>query len=171
MARKILTGDKELERTLRKLADKAADRVARNTLGAGVTVINKAQRQAAPVGPTGNAKADIGKRNERNERSGVFEAKTGVGVGKKATKLRKGIVNAPHGHLIALGTKPRTRKTIGGKFSYLKKPTQQQLSTGTMPSNPFIKRAYESSRAAAQSKMKTAATKSLAREAIKAKAK
>ena len=142
--------------------------MARSTLGAGLTVINKAQRQAAPVGPTGNLKANIGKRNERNKRSGVFEAKTGIGVGKKSTKLRKGIVNAPHGHLVALGTKPRTRKTIGGKFSYLKNPTQQQLSTGTMPSNPFIKQAYESARGNAQSRMKKAAEKSLAREAAKA---
>lgn len=168
MARKILTGDKELEATLRKLSDKAADRVARNTLGAGLTVINKAQRQAAPVGPTGNLKANIGKRNERNKRSGVFEAKTGVGVGKKSTKIRKGIVNAPHGHLVALGSQSRTRKAIGGKFSYLKNPTQQQLSTGTMPSNPFIKQAYESARGTAESRMKKAAEKSLAREAAKA---
>lgn len=169
MARMILTGDKALEKTLKKLADKSADRVARSVLGAGLTVINKAQRAAAPVGPTGNLKANIGKRNERNKRKGVFEAKTGVGVGKQKRLRAKGIASAPHGHLVALGTKPRYRKTIGGKFGFIKNPTREQLSTGTMPKNDFIKRSYQSARGAAQSKMKRQAEKALAREAAKAK--
>ena len=168
MARKILTGDKELEATLKKLADKSADRVARSVLGAGLTVIAKAMRNAAPVGKTGSVKASIGKRNQRNKRKGLFEAKAGVNVGKKKKQLSTAIATAPHGHLVALGTKPRFRKSIGGRFGYIKNPSQQQLSTGTMPSNPFIKQAYESARGNAAAAMKKRAEKALAREAIKA---
>lgn len=168
MARMILTGDKELEATLKTLADKAADRVARSVLGAGLTVIARAMKAAAPVGKTGAVKASIGKRNERKKRTGVFEAKTGVNVGKKTKRKGK---FAPHAHLVALGTKPRVRKTIGGKFGYIKNPSQQQLSTGTMPSNPFVKRAYETSRAAAATRMQIQSIKALEREAKKARKK
>lgn len=168
MARTILTGDKEIEATLTKLADKAADRVARNALGAGLTVVAKAMKQAAPVGKTGSVKASIGKRNEKKKRSGVMEAKAGVNVGKK-TKIKGKF--APHAHLVALGTKPRQRKRIGGRFSYLTNPTPQQLSTGTMPANSFVRMAYESSRSAARTAMTVAAKRSLGREVAKARKK
>jgi HK97 gp10 family phage protein len=167
MTRTILTGDKEIEKTLAKLADKAGDRVARNALGAGLTKVAKAMKQAAPVGKTGAVKASIGKRNEKS-RKGVFEAKAGVNVGKK-TKIKGKF--APHAHLVALGTKRRQRKAIGGRFSYLKNPTPQQLSTGTMPANSFVRMAYESSRSAARTAMTIAAKRSLGRELAKARKK
>jgi HK97 gp10 family phage protein len=168
MARTILTGDKEIENTLTKLADKAADRVARNALGAGLTVVAKAMKQAAPVGKTGAVKASIGKRNEKKKRTGVMEAKAGINVGKKTKQKGR---FAPHAHLVALGTKPRQRKRIGGRFSYLKNPTPQQLSTGTMPANSFVRMAYESSRSAARTAMTIAAKRSLGREVAKARKK
>lgn len=176
MARKILTGDKELERTLKTLADKAADRVAKGTLGAGLTVIAREMKRDAPVGKTGHLKSEIGKRNERNKRKGLYEAKAGIGVGKrKKPKSQKGqtqrIAGAPHGHLVGLGTKPRTRKKLGGRFAYIKNPTSQQLSTGTMPANPFVKRAYHAARSSAETAMQKRAAKALAREAAKARSK
>ena len=167
MARKILTGDVEIEKTLKQLADKAADRVARNALGAALTVVAKVMKKTAPVGTTGSLKASIGKRNEKGKRRGIYTAKAGINVGKRSKKTEKRL--APHSHLVALGTKPRFRKSLGGRFAGIANPSQQQLSTGVMPSNDFIKRAYESSREAAQSAMRRRAEKSLARELEKAK--
>ncbi len=151
MARKYITGDKELEKRLRWLADKAADRVARSATGAGLTVIAKAQKKAAPEGPTGNTKASIGKRFERKARTGFVTAKAGVNVGKRSK--RKGRI-APHSHLVALGTRPRVRKSGG--------------STGVMPANPWIKTSTQSALGAVKTRMTAAATKALAREARRA---
>jgi hypothetical protein len=167
MARKFLTGDKELEATLRKLADKEADKIARSALGAGLTALAKAEKKAAPVGKTGAVKASIGKRLERKKRSGVIVAKAGINVGKQ-TKKKQRTGRAPHSHLVALGTKQRTRKTIGGKFSYITKPTEKQLNTGVMPKNDFIKRAATGATGSVMSAMHKQATKSLARAAAKA---
>jgi HK97 gp10 family phage protein len=168
MARKILTGDKELEATLKQLSDRHADRIAKSALGAGLGKIQAAIRKVAPVGPTGNLKAGIGRRLEKGNRGGKFTAKTGINVGKrKAGKTTKG--PAPHAHLVALGTKPRTRKVIGGKFGFITKPTDEQLSTGTMPSNPFVKQAYQSSRSAAFAAMRKLAAKVLAKAVAKRK--
>lgn len=169
MARKYITGDKALERRLVFLGDKAADRVARSAQGAKLTVINKAQKAAAPVGPTGNMKANVGKRNEKQKRTGIFEAKTGINVGKQSSKKRRGVKRAPHGHLVALGTKPRFRKALGGRFEYIRKPSREQLSTGTMPANPFIRTSTASALGAANAKAQTQATKALAREAKRAR--
>ncbi len=170
MARKYLTGDKGLEATLAKLAGKEADRIAKSALGAGLTVIAKAQRKAAPVGKTGAVKASIGKRLESGKRGNSFTAKAGINVGKqsKKPKLTGMNINAPHSHLVALGTAQRSRKTIGGKFSYITKPTEQQLSTGIMPSNPFIKVAYEAANGNAAEAMRKRAEKALAKAALKA---
>lgn len=165
--RQVLTGDKALEATLAMLGGKAGDRVARNALGAGLSKVAKAMKQAAPVGKTGAVKASIGKRNEK-KKTGVMEAKAGINVGKK-TKIKGKF--APHAHLVALGTKRRQRKTIGGRFSYLKNPTPRQLSTGTMPANSFVRMAYESSRSAARTAMTIAAGRSLGRELAKARKK
>lgn len=167
MARKIITGDKELEATLKHLADKSADAVARSAVGGALAVLKRNIKKAAPVGPTGNLKASVGSRFDKAARKNrnTVTAKAGLNVGKK-TKRKK--VNGPHAHLVALGTKPRFRKTLGGKFAGIKNPTNDQLSTGTMPSNAFVRDATGRS----VSQMRTAsvkrATKALEREAIKA---
>ena len=106
MARKIITGLPELEKTLKNLADKTADKIARSALRAGVVVVAKAEKAAAPVGKTGQLKASIGSRVGKG-RGGIFQAKAGVNVGKRTkAKQAKGPM-APHAHLAALGTQPR----------------------------------------------------------------
>lgn len=169
MSRKVITGDKELEATLATLADKAADRVAKSALGAALTVAARAMKKAAPIGQTRTLRDSIGKRNERNKRNGIHTAKAGINVGKRKKKPDAGkVINAPHAHLVALGTQRRQRTKLGGLFAGIKNPTQEQLSTGVMPSNPFIKRAYEASRAVARTAAQRRAAKALAREAAKA---
>lgn len=166
MARAFLTGDKQLEATLKRLADKEADKISRSALGAGLAKVQSAIRKAAPEGETGQLKAAIGKRLEKGKRGGRITAKTGINVGKNIVKKGK---FAPHAHLVALGTKARTRQAIGGKFGFISKPTEQQLSTGTMPSNPFVKQAAQSSRSTAIAAMRKRAAKALAKAAAKSK--
>jgi HK97 gp10 family phage protein len=170
MARKFLTGDKEIEATLKALSDKSADKVAKSALGAGLTVIRGAIRKAAPVGKTGNLKASIGKRLEKGKRGKVFTAKAGINVGKKTKKEKTtGVMaRAPHAHLVALGTQRRSRKVLGGKFASITNPSAEQLTTGTMPANPFVNQAAASAMGAASLKMRKQAAKALAREVAKA---
>lgn len=176
MAREILTGHAELERTLAHLADKTADRIARSALGAGVVVLKRAIKKAAPVGPTGSLKAAIGSRNEKTKHDGVHVAKAGTNVGKRSKRRKNrqsGVYEtvkqktAPHAHLVALGTKQRRRKRIGGEFASIRNPTSDQLSTGKMPSNDFVSRATTASTAAVGLAMQKAASKALDRLARK----
>jgi HK97 gp10 family phage protein len=181
MARRYLTGDDAIEAMLKDLAEKEADRIAKSVLGAGLTVISKQMRKDAPKGPTGNLKKSIGKRLERGKRGGNFTAKAGINVGKrkrsradaKGPETVSGVnvrPTAPHAHLVGLGTGPRRRRAIGGSYGgRIKDPTPQQLSTGSMPANPFIREAYRKSQGAMQAAMRKRAVKALERAAAKAR--
>lgn len=168
MARQFITGDVELEKTLAKLADKAADRVARSAIGAGLTVMKGAIKKAAPVGKTGMLKKSIGSRFQRASHGKPVVAKAGVNVGKKKKK-EVNTKRAPHAHLVALGTKARTRKRLGGKYAYIQDPSPAQLSTGSVTANEFVKFAASSARGRMAAKMKERAAKTLAKEAAKAR--
>jgi len=158
---RILTGDKQLDATLRDMATAGANRVAKSTIRAGLNVMQSEIKKAAK----GRIKDEIGKKFKNIGRTSRLEAKTGVGVGKrKQTDPKK----EPIGHFYAVGTKHRTRKRIGGRFGYLKNPTKRQLSTGQMPARPFVKQAVSSAAPTAAAKMKAAATKALDREAQRA---
>jgi hypothetical protein len=58
---------------------------------------------------------------------------------------------------------------LGGKFAYIKQPSSQQLSTGTMPENPFLRKAFEAARPETMQRMRDRAAKALEREAAKAR--
>lgn len=165
MARSILTGVPEIEATLKALSDKVGDKIARGALRAGISVIAREMRKTAPVGATGQLKRSIGTKVGKSSK-GVFVAKAGINVGKKTRKKGR---FAPHGHLVALGTVKRHREKIGGTYGWIKplNPTPEQLTTGVMPSNPFVKTAYQATRSRAMSVMNKQAAKSLAREAAK----
>lgn len=174
MARKIITGDKELEASLRHLADKSADKVSKAALGGSLGVLARTIKKAAPVGPTGNLKGSISSRFEKGQRKNRFTvtAKAGVNVGKRKKQEATGEYMskravAPHAHLVALGTKARFRKTLGGKFASIKNPTKDQLSTGVMPSNRFVRNAAGQGRAAMLRASQKRASKALEREAVK----
>jgi len=171
MARQIITGDKELERALSRLADKSADRVARSAIGGGLTVLAQGIRKAAPVGKTKSLKKSIGSRFTRAKGKHQPSAKAGINVGKqkKTAEGFKKRVNAPHAHLVGLGTTRRTRTRLGGKFAAIRNPSSRQLSTGTMPSNPFVKQAVLAARPKLMARMKERAAKALAREVAKVK--
>ncbi len=155
-----LTGFKEFDAKLRQFEAKAASRISRNTLGAGARLVQKEiKKEATPV-----LKPTIGMRNERGRKSGRIEAKVGVNVGKRSrTKAKRW---AP---LMVLGSQPRTRKTIGGRFAYIAKPTAAQLSTGRIKENQIVRRGYSAAQGSLPSVMRKAFNKSLAREVAKAK--
>lgn len=100
MGRKYLTGDDKIEKALRYLQDKAADRVAKSVLGAGLGPFKRAMKQAAPVGKTKETQKSIGRRLERSKRSGIVSAKVGIDVGK----TKAGKVKSDHAFLVGLKT-------------------------------------------------------------------
>lgn len=160
MARKIaLAGVSEMQATLQAISD-AGPKVAMASLRAGINVIARAMRKAAPVGETGQLRKSIGTRVGKSK-NGLFSAKAGINVGKR-TQRTVGR-NAPHGHLVVLGTVERFRKKLGGTYGWVKPAnvTAKQLSTGKMPANGFVKQAYQSARGQAAAAMQKQATKTL----------
>lgn len=167
----VVTGDKALDAKLARLAaDKTQHKLGRKALGKGLTALAKAQRERAPVGPTGNLKRSIGSRHKKNKTKGVVEAKAGAGVGTKnpkdKTKKVKGRRQAPHAPLVALGTRSRSRQQIGGRFR-TRYPLfdRRSTSTGTMTPNEFIKQATASALPTAVTKIKQTLWDEIAKEA------
>lgn len=149
MTRAVLTGDKDIERMLVGLSDKAADRVSVAALSAGLVVVRREIRKAAPVGKTGNLKRSIRTRNEKNKHTGVRTAKAGVNVGKQ----RESTVRAPHSHLVALGTTDRV--------------TTSGASRGRMPANDFVRRGTAAAQGQIKPAMITRAKKAVEKEVAK----
>ena len=176
MTRKVLSGLPQLEAALKHLSDKAADRVSKAALGGGGAVLRREIKKLAPVGPTGNLKEGIKYRFIKAKGRQQVSAKAGINVGKqkrdKVTKQFSGVSSAPHGHLVGAGTKKtRYRTRLGGRFSYIQNPTDEQLSTGRMPANSFVKRGTRAARPMMIAAMQKRSAKALIREAAKAKRK
>lgn len=157
-----MTGIPEFDAKLKEMEKRAGHRIARNTLGAGARVVQKQIKKIAPQ----SIKKAIGMRNENNRRA-QLETKVGVNVGKRGgrTEFKRW---AP---LVVLGSVQRRRKKLGGKFSFIKNPTDAQLSTGQIKPNQIVRRGYASAQGGMNSAMKKAFDRSLAREVAKAKLK
>lgn len=148
-AKGSVSGAKRLEKKLARLRDKESFKLAKKAVRKGVAAQASGIRKEAPVGKTGQLKAAIGSRlnKDKKKRLTTF-GKAGANVGKRKERLakrskktgKKVNVQAPHAHLVALGTKQRKRKKIGGKFSYLNPPTSRQLRTGKMTPDAFVLR-------------------------------
>ncbi len=150
------------------LARGGAARVANSMQAASTSAVVKAGRAAAPRGKTKETSQSVGKRVvQRNKAAGLIVSKIGINVGKHRKAEEVG-VHEPHAHLVGMGSKPRFRKRIGGRFAYITRPTQDQLSTGTMPANDFIGQALATARPAMVAAMLNAGAKAMEREAIKA---
>jgi len=80
----IVTGVPELDANLQTLAGPAATRISKAALSAGLRVLAKAQKAAAPVGKTGATAASIGSRLIAGQGAGYFLAKAGINVGKRS---------------------------------------------------------------------------------------
>jgi len=158
--RQYLTGDKELDAALEQLGTKVGNRIARASIRAGVAVLKREIKKRAK----GTVKDHIGSKVKVLKSSKKLVAKAGVNVGKAGKIDTPG---PPHAHLFAIGSKKRTRKRIGGRFAYLKRPTSAQLRTEAMPGNQFVDEAASASQGQVKTAMHAAARKSLEREAKK----
>ncbi|MES2789964.1 MAG: hypothetical protein V4719_10095 [Planctomycetota bacterium] len=126
-SKSLLTGDKALDRELKALGKRGTG-LAKKGFSKALTELVKAMRREAPEGETQQVKKSIGKRFEKVRRSDEVKAKAGVNVASNPEKLR---AQAPHAHLVALGSAMRV--------------TKEGQSRGKMPSNKFINRAVRSS--------------------------
>lgn len=171
----IITGDKELDAKLAALPEKTQKKYARSALSQGMTIVAKAAKRAAPVGPTGNLRRAIGKRFKRIKQEGITQAKVGINVGKRAKlgttesgKTKFAGDSAPHGHLVALGTKPRytgarTYRVKGGTRT--KETGNPRAYRGVMPANHFFRQATESVASQVETKMIEVLRKKIIEEA------
>lgn len=134
----FVTGQRELIYQLKKIA---AAPIARNALNDGAKILVSAIRQEAPRGKTGNLRKGISERWVRARYDYVGTKKIGVNVARRPTRNEADHVGgyAYHGHLVALGTKPRFTKT--------------GASRGVMPSNDFVGRGYRKASATVVSVM------------------
>lgn len=161
---RFITGLAELDAALAQLRVSTANKIAKSAIRAGMKVYTKAMQDAAK----GGIKQAIGSKFKSLARGRRIEAKAGINVGKAGKAARENAnKRAPHAHIHVIGSKLRKRKRLGGRFAYIKKPTNRQLSTGTSPPNPIIKNAVSSSQSQAASAMEAAAKKALEREAAR----
>jgi hypothetical protein len=122
-----ITGDKALDRKLKRLATSGQRKILRSALGKGLTVLGRGIRNAIDPDQK-SAKKTVGSRNKKNKKTGLHEAKVGLGVGKHSKSKKQRDSNRPgvgisknNIHWLVLGTKERKReKGKGG-------------STGRMP--------------------------------------
>ena len=133
----VVTGIAELDLALARLDDRTQRRIARPAISRGLTFLKRKIRKNAPVGPTGSLKKSIGTRFKKDRRKGMTSGKVGIDVGKKAKDQSE--VNAPHGHLVALGTQQRA--------------TASGANRGKMPKNDFVSDTIDGNWGATQSLM------------------
>ena len=151
-----LTGDKELDRKFKRLADKAAKKVAAQGIRAGLRIIAKGIKAEIP-GHMKEARKAIGTRFKR-KKTGEVKAIVGGGVGKKKKlsqgRDRPGVgIGQPNIHWLLLGTNNRFQKS--------------GASTGSTLPIPAVRLGFNKSEAAALQKIKDAIKKGIAREAKK----
>ena len=147
----VVTGDKAIDRKLKNVGEKTARKVTRRGVSKGTNVSTREIRKSAPVGKTKKVKKGVGQRNlKASEAGGNIEAKAGIGVGKKTKKTGK---FAPHGHLVALGSKRRKNK--------------KGANRGVMPRNDFVRRAFERTKSRSYDVMRQAIAEGIQKEAGK----
>lgn len=134
MAERIVTGVKELDRKLKLLDRKAANRAARAGLNKGARLSAKKIKAEIPSKQKSIRKA-IGSSGAKKQANGITTAKAGAGVGKRTKAVdranKPGVgISKQNIHWWVLGTNQRTRKGGG--------------STGAMPPHPIVKRAVGS---------------------------
>lgn len=132
--RATITGDKRLDRKLKKLAGPIANRAITAGIRAGMTPVARAMRAAVNASPASatakrGARKAIGQRFSKNKggpNKGVREAKVGFGVGRKGARRlehlssgeTRGVgISATNIHWFVLGTDERETKAGHGTGS------------------------------------------------------
>ena len=135
-----IEGLEELQKNLDTLSKAASKAVLRNAVKAALKPMRDAAKANAPQGSTGNlAKGIVITTSLRKSQRRGFRDRSAVeafvGPNPKVS---------PHAHLVEWGTGPRTLKkprmtTLGGRPVFI-------THTGQMPANPYMRRAYDSTK-------------------------
>jgi len=151
----FLTGDKALDRALKEIGGKVAQKAIASGVRAGLGEMRKAMRAATP---NSSAKKTIASRFKRRKKFGTTEAKVGAGVGKhKGGKgpTRGGVgISKNNAHWYFMGTKSRVTNKNGA-------------SRGAMPATDAIRIGAGVSGASALLKLQQKTRQVLEKEAAK----
>ena len=155
-----ITGHQAIDRRLKRLATTGQRRVGRAMVGAMMTEISRGIRNAIPPSQK-SVKKTLGRKSGKDKKTGVYQAKVGLGVGKrsKSSKQRDpkkpGVgISKQNVHWFILGTTERVRKK-GGR-------------TGRMPKAPdWVKQGYAASRVQAVAKAQAVGRRKVFEEARK----
>lgn len=141
-----LTGDKELQRAFKKLADKAKRTVGRKANRAGSTPVMKRMKALAPKpGPDAPFARGVLRKSIKRK----FKRYGGVDVSVVGPDI-----TGPHAHLVEYGTVERF--------------TKKGVSRGIMPARSFMRPAWAQTKGIAVSKGVAAMKKVIDTEARKA---
>lgn len=121
-SKSLLTGHAALDAKLKQMGKRGTG-IAKKGFSKCMTVLVKDMRRRAPKGKTKQTKKSIGKRFVKQRKSDEVIAKVGVNVANKPPELKRS--QAPHAHLVGMGSKERFK--------------QNGQSTGTMPKNSFVR--------------------------------
>lgn len=125
MAFVVVTGVPELNRTFREVGERVADRASRRGVQFTGQIIAREAKAASPKPITGNLRRQI-KFKWDKIRGQVVNGKVTLG--------------SRHGHLVTMGTKPRVRLFIGGKFAWTKGTRDpRSKSTGRVAGSHFFR--------------------------------
>lgn len=156
MTIRVYTGDDDLDRSFHDLGDKVVNRISRNALRRGLTVLRQAMQAAVPAAAitpghqTRTVKQAIGQSLKKQSTSGLVEGKAGAAVGMKQAKVdkvvaarmgtnRRGVgISARNIHWYIMGT--RLRHTGGkNRRNGVTLTNSRVRSTGRMPMHPAIR--------------------------------
>ena len=131
-----LEGLEELDKMLQELPKSMGRSVMRKVLRKAAKPTEVAAKANVPKGDTGNLQDSIGissrltKNQRRHKSRNRDEVEVYVGS------------NAPHAHLVEFGTQERFRGAQGARSAR----TYTGGSTGIMPANPFLTRAWDATK-------------------------
>jgi hypothetical protein len=136
----FLTGDKALDRALKEIGGKVAQKAIASGVRAGLGEMRKAMRAATP---NSSAKKTIAARFKRRKKFGTTEAKVGAGVGKH--KGGKGGTNGGVGiskqnaHWYFMGTKSRVTDKTGASRGVMPAVDAIRIGAGVSGASALLK--------------------------------
>lgn len=154
---RVYTNEAYLNRRFAELGEKSVNRISRNAVRRGLTVLRQAMRNAVPSSAkttghqTLSIKQAMGQSLKKSYGTDTVEGKAGAAVGIKASRAekasakragsaRRGVgISANNVHWYILGT--RLRHTGGRNRRGGVKLTNSRIrSTGVMPAQPAVRR-------------------------------
>jgi len=149
----FLTGDKKLDRALKEIGGKIAEKAVASGVRAGLGEMRKAMRAATP---NSSAKKTIAARFKRKKKFGRVEAKVGAGVGKHNQS------HAPTGGGVGI-----SKRNAHWYFMGTTNRQTRRRSTGVMPKEDGVRIGAAVSGASAMLKLQNKTRQVIEKEAAK----